>query len=141
MILKYIILKCPLSRRGRRAIPFNFYHPPLPALRWFLVFDPLINWFSSTNPLRKSVIFQESSEKSQTFDFLVLPLPPPPEIPVNTMSHATNKIPKKFLKNFSPFLRKVIVCSHCPSKSETFTTPLRNLILPGVCQMKWHQFL
>ena len=49
------------------------------------------------------------------------------------MSHATNKRPKKFLKNFSPPLRKDIVGSHSPSKSETFTTPLKNLILPGVC--------
>ena len=35
-------------------------------------------------------------------------------IPVKTMSHAINKLPKKFLKHFSPFLRKDIACSHSP---------------------------
>ena len=103
---------------------------------------PRFEVVSNFRPSQKLIFNQPSQKiiaKSQTFPS---PTPAPlPEIPVKTMSHAINKLPKKFLKNFSPPLRKDIVCSHSPSKSETFTTSLRNLILPGVCLMEWHQFL
>ena len=130
MISKYTILKYPLSR-GCGAIHLIFTTPRFEVVSSFRSSRKL---FSSTNPLRKSVIFQEpsGSENPQKFSSLT-PAPPPPEMPVKTMSHAINKLPKKFLKHFLPFLRKDIACSHSPSKSETFTTPLRNFILSGVC--------